>query len=113
MKTLVLIMLCLCGLVLHFLMHWWEAWRVEGPMSPVAFGRRSIPMWLIAIFSSVTCMLMLTNMPAFFGLSEPVSPMVEPLLQAFAFCAGYMGSSIVVRIARVIGHKIGHEDCDK
>lgn len=113
MKTLVLIMLCLCGLVLHFLMHWWEVWRNEGPVSPVAYSKRNIPMWLIAIVGSVSCMLMLTSLPAFFGLAEATSPMLEPMLQVLAFCSGYMGSSIVVRVARIVGHKIGHEDCEK
>lgn len=98
-----LILLCACGLLLHFLGRLSEHIRLKGKIGPIAYLRQDVPGWLSALIGSVACMAMLDSLPAMLGLGPVVSG--GGLMQVAAFCAGYMGSSIAAKVPSLISGK--------
>lgn len=105
--TIRLILLSILGLLLHFVMHWWAAWKVQGRIGPRAFLMQEPPRWIAAVLGMLACMLMLRGLLLILGITPDMEtlPIVEVLLQAMAFTVGYMGSSIAAKIPNALGKK--------
>jgi hypothetical protein len=109
-----LVLLCICGLLLHFLMRWWEAWRTTGPINPGAYALQDLPIWLAAIVGTVSVMLMLRSFLVLLGIEADAAPArVESMMQLAAFCAGYMGSSIATKVPALFGKRTGLDQIDE
>lgn len=102
--NITLIALCVCGLLLHFLLRWWEAWRTKGRIGPIAYAMHELPMWLAAIVGAVICMIMLRNLPVLLGIPDSVA--LEAVLQVCALSAGYMGSSVAAKVMTLVSGKL-------
>lgn len=95
-----LILLCVCGLLLHFLGRWSEACRTRR-VGPFAYLAQDVPGWLSAIIGTVVCMVLLPDLPAMLGVSAPdISG--SGLMKALALSAGYMGSSIAAKVPALV-----------
>lgn len=96
--NLSLILLCICGLMLHFVTRWGDAWRTSGRISPLAFALLDPPAWIAAVLGAIACMMMLRALVSLLGVSETFS--VDIVLQILAFTSGYMGSSIATKVPK-------------
>lgn len=97
-----LILLCACGLLLHFLSRYGEAARVN-KIGPAAYLRQDVPGWLSAVIGSLVCMLMIEDLPAALGLGPVVAG--GALMKTLALSAGYMGSSIAAKVPALVTGK--------
>ena len=109
MKIVELILLCICGLILHFLFKWGAAWNEAKKQKlptpgPTAFAMEALPDWLASIFGAIATMLMMRSLVAFLVeyLSLPKGVTLDVLLQVLAFSAGYMGSSMAPLAAQIV-----------
>lgn len=93
--NIIMILLCICGLALHFLMRWGESWRKER-ISPLAYAVQDLPGWIAAPIGALVCMLLLDSLPALLGIPGDFTG--SNLMRAAAFAAGYMGSSIAAKV---------------
>ena len=98
--NLTLILLCICGLLMHFLGRYTEAFRTDR-IGPLAYLRQDIPGWLSAIIGSLVCMVLLPDLPAMLGVSAPDITQTG-LMKSLALSAGYMGSSIAAKVPALV-----------
>jgi hypothetical protein len=98
--NLTLILLCVCGLLMHFLGRWGESCRSQR-VGPFAYLRQDVPGWLSAIIGAVVCMVLLPDLPAVLGI---VAPDIENsgLMKLLALTAGYMGSSLAAKVPALV-----------
>lgn len=98
--NITLILLCTCGLLLHFLGRYSEACRAAR-IGPLAYIAQDVAGWLSAIIGSVVCMVLLPDLPAVLGI---VAPDIEGsgLMKLLALTAGYMGSSIAAKVPALV-----------
>lgn len=96
-----LILLCACGLLMHFLGRYSEACRAQR-VGPLAYLAQDIPGWLSALIGSIVCMAILPDLPAVLGI--PASPELagSGLMKLLALTAGYMGSSIAAKVPALV-----------
>jgi hypothetical protein len=97
-----LILLCACGLLLHFLSRYGEAARTT-KVGLVTYVRQDIPGWLSAVVGSLACMLMLDSLPAALGLGPVVA--TGGLMKILALSAGYAGSSLAAKVPALLSGK--------
>lgn len=100
--NLTLILLCACGLLMHFLGRYGEACRAQRA-GPLAYLAQDIPGWLSAIIGSVVCMVLLPDLPVVLGLGPVVAG--GGLMKLLALTAGYMGSSIAAKVPALVTGK--------
>jgi hypothetical protein len=98
-----LILISVGGLVLHFVTRWGEHWRTSGKCGPVTYAMQDPPGWIAAAVGACVCMLMLQNLPAMLGIPGDVGE--SGLMQAAAFTAGYMGSSVAAKLPAIFTGK--------
>lgn len=101
--NLTLILLCVCGLLLHFLGRYGEACRTPPRVGPLAYLRQDIPGWLTAIIGTVVSMVLLPELPVVLGLGPVVAG--GGLMKILALSSGYMGSSIAAKVPALISGK--------
>lgn len=91
-----LILLCIGGLVLHFLGRYGEFWRTGERVWPHTYVMQDLPGWLSAAIGTAVCMLMLPDLPQLLGITGDVSD--TGIMRLAALSAGYMGSSIAAKV---------------
>lgn len=101
--NLTLILLCACGLLLHFLGRFGEYLKTQGKIAPMAYLAQDVPGWLSAIIGAVVCMALLPDLPGLLGLGPVVA--TGGLMKTLSLTAGYMGSSIAAKVPALVTGK--------
>jgi nucleoside recognition membrane protein YjiH len=87
------VILALLGLVLHFLLRYGEHWRKVEKVGPTAYVALDPIGWAVAVIGAAATFILLPDVGPAIGLSA--SP-------AGVFVAGYMGSSLAVKIPNLL-----------